>query len=147
MNHRFNRDNKMMAVKTVTVQLPETLYRQAKETAAATSLSLEEVLAQSIALSLPPLEEDLPADLRAELSALMLLSDDELWRVARGEMAVDKQERLEVLTGIREERDLTLDESLEFKSLFAEGETIMVKKAESFRLLTRRGYTIPWLTQ
>jgi hypothetical protein len=69
----------MTAVRTVTVQLPETLYQQAKETAAATSLSLEEVLAQSIALSLPPLEEDLPVDLRAELSALMLLGDDELW--------------------------------------------------------------------
>lgn len=67
-----------MTVRTVTVQLPETLYRQAKETAAAKSLSIEEVLAQSIALSLPPLEEELPSDLRRQLSSLMLLSDDEL---------------------------------------------------------------------
>lgn len=135
-----------MAVKTVTVQLPETLYRQAEETAAATSLSLEEVLAQSIALSLPPLEDDLPAGLRAELSALMLLSDDELWRVARSELAAEKQDRLEALTEIREERDLSGDEIVDFESLLAEGQTIMVKKAEAYRLLTRRGHTIPWLT-
>lgn len=135
-----------MAVKTVTVQLPETLYRQAEETAAAASLTLEEVLAQSIALSLPPLEDDLPADLRAELSALMLLSDDELWRVARNTMTSEKQERPEVLTEIREKQDPSVDEALEFETLFAEGNTITVNKAESYRLLTRRGFTIPWLT-
>lgn len=137
----------MMATRTVTVELPETLYQQAKVTAAATSLSLEEVLAQSIALSLPPLEDDLPTDLRAELSALMLLSDDDLWQVARSELPEEQQERLEALTELRKERELSNDEAEEFESLFAAGEKIMVRKAESYRLLTRRGYTIPWLSQ
>ncbi len=137
----------MMATRTVTVELSETLYQQAKETAAATSLSLEEVLAQSIALSLPPLEDDLPTDLRAELSALMLLSDDDLWQVARSELPEEQQERLEALTELRKERELSNDEAEEFESLFAEGERVMVRKAESYRLLTRRGYTIPWLSQ
>lgn len=136
-----------MTVRTVTVRLPETLYQQAKETAAARSMSLEEVLAQSIALSLPPLEDDLPLDLRQELSALMLLSDDDLWKVASLEMDEDKQEQLEILTGIREQRSLTPEEGVEFDSLMAEGEVLMVKKAEAYRLLTRRGFTIPWLLE
>jgi hypothetical protein len=135
----------MTPVRTVTVELPETLYRQAEETAAATSLSLEEVLAQSIALSLPPLEDDIPTELRAELSAMMLLSDDELWQIARDELDDAKQERLRLLTEARKGRDLTSDEASELATLLDEGDLIMLKKAESYRLLTRRGHIIPWL--
>lgn len=64
--------------RTVSIQLPEVLYRQAEETAAASSLSVEEVLAQCIALCFRPLEEGLPPHLRADLTALLLLSDEEL---------------------------------------------------------------------
>ena len=141
------RDDKNVAVRTVTVQLPETLYRQAKETAAANSLSIEEVLAQSIALSLPPLEDELPPDLRRQLSSLMLLSDDELWDIARAEMAAGQQDRLETLTDSREVRELTVEETLELEAIISEGESVMVKKAEAYRLLSRRGFTIPWVNQ
>ncbi len=136
-----------MTVRTVTVQLPETLYRQAKETAAAKSLSIEEVLAQSIALSLPPLEEELPSDLRRQLSSLMLLSDDELWDIARAEMEAGQQDRLETLTDSRADRELTAEETLELEVIISEGESLMVKKAEAYRLLTRRGFAIPWVNQ
>ena len=142
-----SRDDEIMTVRTVTVQLPETLYRQAKETAAAKSLSVEEVLAQSIALSLPPLEEELPPDLRRQLSSLMLLSDDELWSIARAEMEAGQQDRLETLTDSREARELTAEEALELEAIVVEGESLMVKKAEAYRLLTRRGFTIPWINQ
>lgn len=134
-----------MTLKTVTVTLPETLYRRAKETAEATDRSLQEVLEQSIALSLPPLEDDLPAHVRAILSALTLLSDEALWQVARSEWEEEKQLRLEELVEMRKGRSLTPDEGLEFDALFADSELSMLKKAESYRLLTRRGYTIPWI--
>lgn len=136
-----------MTDRTVTVRLPETLYRQARETAAASSMSLEEVLARSIALSLPPLEDDLPLDLRQKLSALMLLGDDDLWHVASLELDEDKQDKLEILTEIREQRPLTPEEDQEFDILMVEGEFLMVKKAEAYRLLTRRGFSIPWLSE
>jgi len=136
-----------MTLKTVTVILPETLYRRAKETAEATDRSLQEVLEQSIALSLPPLEDDLPANVRAALSALTLLSDEALWQVARSEWEEEKQLRLEELVEMRKGRGLTPDETSEFEALLAESELAMLKKAESYRLLTRRGYTIPWINQ
>ena len=142
-----SRDDEIMTVRTVTVQLPETLYRQAKETAAAKSLSVEEVLAQSIALSLPPLAEELPPYLRLQLLSLMLLSDDELWSIARAEMEAGQQDRLETLTDSREARELTAEEALELEAIVVEGESLMVKKAEAYRLLTRRGFTIPWINQ
>ena len=66
-----------MPAQTVTLTLPETLYERAKETAQAIDRSLEQVLTQSIALSLPALETDLPPNIRSELVALSLLNDDE----------------------------------------------------------------------
>lgn len=145
--HVNHEAGKTMTVRTITVQLPETLYRQAKETAAARSLSIEEVVMQSIAISLPPLEDDLPADLRSALSSLMLLGDDELWAIARSEMDEPDQDRLEALTELREGGTLSYPENEEFEGLLSKSDFLMVKKAEAYRLLTRRGYSIPWVNQ
>ncbi len=59
-----------MAHRMVTVALPDALYERARETAARASISLEQALTQFIALSLPVLEDDLPAEMRSELAAL-----------------------------------------------------------------------------
>lgn len=136
-----------MVLKPLTLHLPEPLYERVKVTAEATDRSLEEVAEQVLALSIPLLEEDLPPDLRDDLAALNLMSDDELWRIARSHLAEDKAERLEGLIDTRKERVLTNDESQELEALLAKGDLIMLKKAESYRLLTRRGYTIPWLNR
>ena len=65
--------------------------------------------------------------------------------VSRSHLAEDKAKRLEMLIDARKERVLTDDEGKELEALLAEGDLIMLKKAESYRLLTRRGYMIPWL--
>ncbi len=57
-----------MPARAVTVTLPEAIYERICETAEATARSIQEVVAQSIALSLPPLEEDLPREIRSELA-------------------------------------------------------------------------------
>ncbi len=134
-----------VALRTITVNLPDTLYRRAEETAEASALSMEQVIEQSLAYTLPPLEDDLPPDVRAALSALTFMDDDELWQIARSEMDEDKQVRLEVLTEARQERRLTAEEEAERKQLLGEGDLVMLKKAESYRLLTRRGQVVPWL--
>jgi hypothetical protein len=136
-----------MVLKSLTVHLPEPLYERVKETAAATDRSLEEVAEQLIALSVPPLEDDLSPQLRNALAALNLMSDDQLWRIARSQLAEGKHERFEVLIDARKERDLTIDEEKELEALSYEANLIMLQKAESYRLLTRRGYTIPWLNR
>lgn len=134
-----------MVLKPITLHLPEPLYERVKVTAEATDRSLEEVAEQVLDISFPPLEEDLPSQLRDALAALNTMSDDELWRIARSHLAEDKANRLEMLIDARKERVLTNEEGQELEALLAEGDLIMLKKAESYRLLTRRGYTIPWL--
>ena len=131
-----------MPVQTVTLTLSEPLYERAKETAQAVDRSLEQVLTQSIALSLPALETDLPPDVRSELVALPLLSDDELWAVARSRMDESKQAHLEDLAEAHKHRLLTPAEQSDLIRLMDEAERMMLRKSEAYRLLARRGHAV-----
>lgn len=131
-----------MTTRTVTLHLPEALYERAKETAEAASQSLDEVLARSIALSLPELEEELPPETRATLARLALLSDEELKAIAKEDLDDAKQTQLESLAELRESRELNQEELETLARLMNEANQLMLRKAESYRLLARRGYPV-----
>ena len=93
-----------MAGRTITVTLPEALYERVKETAEASSWSLKEVLAQTIALSFPALERDLSLKVRSKLVSLSVLSDTELWNMTNSTVDEEPQARLEVLVEVQKQR-------------------------------------------
>ncbi len=128
-----------MSDRTITVTLPETLYERVRDTATASSLSFDEVLAQSIALSLPALERELPPSIRSELAALALLSDAELRGIADSTMEEGGQVRLEDLAEIQKQRPLSVAEQSELAQLMENAQFVMLRKAEASRLLARRG--------
>jgi hypothetical protein len=128
-----------MSDQNITLNLPEALYGRARETAESLSLPLDDVLKQSIALSLPELEKDLPKDLRSDLSAKSLFSDEELWHNARGKMAEDEQSELESLAELKKQRQLSDSEQSNLNRLIHQAEWVMLRKAEAYRLLARRG--------
>ena len=131
-----------MSVRTITVTLPDMLYERVKRTADASARSVEEVCTQSIALSLPELEEDLPADLRSELAALPLLSDTELQTIAHGMLSDDAQQQLELLAAEQKQRALSHTEECTLNLLLTDAQRLMLRKAEAYRLLARRGHTL-----
>jgi len=131
-----------MSVHAVTISLPEALYQRAREAALVSNRPLEQVLTQSIALSLPTLESDLSVAARSELAALPLLSDARLWKIARSEMDKRKQIRLQSLAETQKHRSLTLVEKSELDQLMAEAELVMIRKAEAYQLLARRGHSV-----
>ena len=96
-----------MSGRTITVTLPDVLYERVKSTAEASARSVEEVCTQSIALSLPELEDDLPSEVRSELAALPLLSDAELESIAHGRMSDEAQDQLEMLAEVQKHRPLS----------------------------------------
>ena len=98
--------------------------------------------AQSIALSLPELEDDLPSAIRSELAAFPLLSDTELENIAHGTMEEGQQVQLETLTEVQKQRSLTAAEEGTLDRLMAEAQRVMLRKAEACRLLARRGYSV-----
>jgi hypothetical protein len=131
-----------MPDQNITLNLPEALYKRARETAESLSLPLDDVLKQSIALSLPELENDLPKDLRSDLSAMPLFSDEELWNTARFTMDEDEQVKLEALAELKKQGQLSESEKLNLKYLIEEAQYVMLRKAEAYRLLARRGYKV-----
>ncbi|PKO22662.1 MAG: hypothetical protein CVU38_08160 [Chloroflexi bacterium HGW-Chloroflexi-1] len=131
-----------MSVHAITLSLPEPLYQRARAAAQIANRPLEQVLTQSIALSLPALESDLPAAIRSELAALPLLSDARLWAIARTTLDKRKQARLQTLAETQKFRSLTLVEKAELGQLMDEAELVMLRKAEVYHLLARRGHTV-----
>lgn len=132
-----------MAQQTVNIELPEEVYQRARETAAATARSVEDVLAASIAISLPPLERDLPPEIRAELGPMALLSAEELREISRDSLDHERQVRLEALAELQKTRPLNHAEKAELGDLVAQARRVMLHRAEARRLLALRGHTIP----
>lgn len=131
-----------MPARAVTVNLPEVVYERIRVTAEATARSIQEVVAQAIALALPPLEEDLSPKLRSELAALAVLSDEELWNLTKRPMAEDKQTQLEALAELKKKRPLTPPEQSALDDLMEEAHRTMLRRAEVYRTLAHRGYQV-----
>lgn len=135
-------EQKTTPAQTITLKLPGAVYERAKETAQSVNRPLEDVLVQSIALALPPLEEDIPSPLRMELSALSLLGDEALQAIAHSRMDSEQQAELEALAEAQKHRPLTSDEQTTLADLLSEAERVMLRKAEAYRLLAQRGYDV-----
>lgn len=127
---------------TITVTLPDAIYVRIQEAANATAMTQDEVLTQSVALTLPELEVDLPDELRTEFRAMSLANDAKLWEVAHSQMDKKRQRQLEQLANLQKERALTLGEQTTLSRLFNEAELVMLRKAEAFAVLARRGYKV-----
>lgn len=131
-----------MAEHTITLTVPDAIYRRAQETANASSLSIEDIFAQSVSRLLPPLEDDLPPDLRAKLAVLSLQSDEQLQRIVADEVAQQAQQRLETLASEQKVRPLNENEQTELEQLLASSYRFMLVKAEAIRLLALRGHEV-----
>jgi hypothetical protein len=130
-----------MAETTITLTLPDALYKRAKDTARASSLTLEEVVATSVAVALPNLEDEMPLRVRESLAKLPLLDDEELQTVADSVMASEEQNRLEELVELQKKQLLTEAEESSLTHLMEQAQLVMLRKAEAYRLLAKRGYT------
>ncbi len=132
-----------MPQQTVSVELPEDLYQRVCETASAVARSVQDVIAAMIAMSLPPLEKDLPPEIRSELGPMALLSTEDLREVGRESLDLDRQVRLETLAERQKKQPLSDAERAELDELVEQAQRVMLHRAEARRLLALRGYQIP----
>ena len=109
----------------------------------AVARSVQDVVAASIAMSLPPLEEDLPPDVRAELGPMALLSAEELREMSRVSLDRDRQSRLESLANLQKKQSLSDVEQAELDDLVRQAQMVMMRRAEARRLLALRGHLLP----
>ena len=133
----------LMATETMTIQVPEVLYRRLERLAALTHRPLESVVVQTLSSNIPPLPDDLPPPAREALTALEGLSDDALWQVMRVAFPDDHYEQLVELRERRRTGTLLPDEQATLDRLIQEADLLTLRKAYAAVLLKRRGHRLP----
>jgi hypothetical protein len=133
---------KVMTLQTITLRLPEPLFRTARQMAQVTKRPIEAVLQDGLAAMLPPLD-DVGPDEAAELAGLASLNDAALWREARTLMTTSEQAETRTLLERQSEGALRSDEQPRLQELLQLYGRLMVRKAHAYLLLARRGYRVP----
>jgi len=131
-----------MTITTISVPIPEPLYRRLEHIAILTRRPIADMLTSALTAVLPP-ASDLPEPLADELAGMMWLSDAKLRAATRPTFALQQQKRLHELNDAEDERPLTEVEQAERARLLAEYERSVLRRAQAFAVLTQRGHRTP----
>lgn len=132
-----------MTVKSVTLQLPETLYLRLQQVASGMHQSLDDVLIRAVQVGSPPSWEDAPAAFQSDLAALDRLDDQSLWRIARHTQLDQDWSRYQELLDKNANGEMTAIEHMELERLRTEADRFMLRKAHAAALLRWRGQSAP----
>jgi hypothetical protein len=128
-----------MDVHSVTVNLPDTVYRRIQRASKQSQRSVEQFLGDAVAL-LAPERSDLPADLQYALAQMVYLNDAALWRAARTTLQQEQQQRLEALHDKQQRQPLSTPERAEEQKLVQLYRATQLVRAHAVALLQQRGY-------
>jgi len=130
-----------MALQTVTMHLPEMLYRQVARRAQRMRRSVEDELVEVVSTAMPTMEA-LPSDIVDDLEQLTYLTDAEMWEAARTTLPRQNSERMQALVLKRQGVRLTAIEERELKRLTHLADRAMLVRAQAAVLLKERGHNI-----
>jgi hypothetical protein len=135
-----------MTTQTISVQVPEPIFRKLKRAADVTCRPVEEVLAATLNAALPE-PSGLPPELADELASMHLFSDDALWAATEPSLSPTEQRRLSQLNRIADQRPLTKAEEAEQEQLLAAYHRSVLRRAQALAILAQRGHPIPIETE
>lgn len=131
----------------ITIRLPANALRRLRRVAEIARRPLDDVIAQTLQSTLPPLPEDMPAAMQQELAALENLSSASLhWQMRAQCDPVDLQ-RYDELLAVNAAGALDDTERQELARLRAEADRLMFRKAYAALLLKWRGERVPTLAE
>jgi len=128
---------------TVTLHLPEALYRRLANTARATQRSLADVLLHAVRVGSPPTWEDVPPEFQPDLAQMDRLGDDELWNIVHLQEAEAGVSRYDELLERNQAGSLTDAERVELNNLRGAADRLMLRKAHAAAMLRWRGHIVP----
>ena len=131
---------------TVTLTLPDKLYRPVQRAAQATRQPVEKVLLTALEASLPSLD-GLPVDLADELAQMETLDNDALRQALLETVSIDQQQALEELLRRNQAGELTPGEREQLALLQRLADGVMLRKAHAAVLLRFRGQHVPTLAE
>lgn len=127
---------------SITIQLSPQLYKRMSQLAAVSAEPIESAIVRQLEALAGDMLPQLAPDETAELQALHYLSDEALWTIAREQMALERQDRMQVLMTHNDQGQLSEDERTELTQLVELGQRLMLRKAKAMALLADRGYSI-----
>ena len=134
-----------MTTETMTIQVPEVLYRRLERLAALSGRPLDSLITQTLSANIPPLPDDLPAPTRDALTSLEALNDDDLWQIVRSSMPDAEYEQFTELRAKRRAGTIAPDEQATLDHLVQEADILPLRKAYAAVLLKWRGHKLPTL--
>jgi uncharacterized protein YnzC (UPF0291/DUF896 family) len=140
LTSEFQETNRMSTA-TVSIQLPDTLFRKLKRAADLTHRPLEEIVATSLEATLPS-ASGLPAEIADELAAMQVYSDAALQAAVEPSMSRAEQKRLEQLNAAAGERALTAAEKKEQQALITAYDRSVLRRAKAMAILAQRGHDV-----
>ncbi len=133
--------------RTITLPLPDTLYRQLRRAAELFQQPAEAIVIQSLAHTLPPLLEEIPSQYQPDVYPLLQMSDAELQQEARRTFPPAPWAEYEALLDQQKTRPLTAEERQRLDNLRREADVLMFRRGYAAVLLKRRGYRLPTLSE
>jgi hypothetical protein len=127
---------------SIMLPIPDDLYQRAQQKSDETAQPIEEVLIEWIEGGEADDSDTLPSALQAELDTISLLSDAEVWKIAKEQMSPTLQDRMQVLMNKSDKRTINEQEIKEFSTLVEWGDWITLRKAEAVVVLKLRGYDV-----
>jgi len=130
-----------MTIQSITVNLPESVYRQIRRAARKAGRPLNDVLAEAVAAAAPMMEPS-AAPLRFALAQMSYLNDAALWQAARASLSTGQRDRLASLHTEQQRRSLTSEERSEEEALMTLYRETVLVRAQAAVLLKQRGYDV-----
>jgi hypothetical protein len=127
---------------TVSIEIPDNLYRQLQRLADLMHRPVEELVIQTLAAGSPDVGA-LPADLAAELETMANYSDDALLAATKPSISAAERSRLEQLNQLANEQQLSQAEAAEQSELLAAWLRSLARRAHAFSILQLRGHPLP----
>lgn len=135
-----------MPTQTLTVNLPDNLYRQVVKRAERMHSSLEDELVAVVAAALSS-TADVPTLTLDAMAQLAYLTDQELRTAAQMLVASSDNERMQNLLLKRQVEGLTASEQAEAERLLQRADHVMLMRAQAMALLRERGHDVTNLIQ
>jgi len=136
-----------MSESTLAIYMPDLLYQRLQRLADLTQRPLESLVLQALDANIPPLLEDMPEHIRADLAALEKLDDTALRHVAQGKWGAEQSARYSTLLEKERAGTLAPAEHETLEELYQEANCHMLRKAYANALLKWRGHQLPTLVQ
>jgi len=129
-------------LQTVTLQFSEEMLRRFRRGAVVARKPFEQFLAERLAEAVPPLADEMPAEIQMELDKLESLDNEALQQLAHSHLSPEKQRAYSASLTKNQRGTLSPAEKEKLRALGDEARRLTLKKAHASLLLKWRGFPL-----